>query len=543
MSTPIIDGEVFSRMLMNGAAVLSAHVDELNSLNVFPVSDGDTGSNMMKTMESGLNEIHREPQTDSLGEVSRRFASGVLLGARGNSGVILSQIFAGINEGLSGIDSADFGQITGAYRRGIETAYAAVQNPTEGTILTVFRESTEYAASKEEECSGLEDFFRFHLDEAERSLAATKEILPVLKEADVVDSGAAGYMYIAEGMFEALCGKQAGEMRPVQAPVENVHIERFTRDSVLEFGYCTEFLLRLTTAKVDIDSFNIQKIRDELTELGGESIVAYQQEDIVKVHVHTFTPGKILDRMQTYGEFLTVKVENMMLGHTGSKRQKEQNTKPYSIVATASGDGLAGLFSELGADTVLREESPSTKDFLEACRLCEASEIFVFPNHKNSFLAAQQAAKLLPEKHIRIIETKNDIQGYSALSVMTPGIMDMDDLEESAKRAAETVVDGEVTAAIRDAQIDGMTVHLGDYIARSNGKLVAVAGTPEEAVLKLLAGTDMECYELLTLFTGKEVTEKSCESLVTELRELYPECEITVREGGQEVYDYYIALE
>ena len=543
MSTPTIDGELFAQMLSSGAAALNAHTYELNSLNVFPVSDGDTGTNMMRTMESGLSEIHREPLPLSVSEASQRFANGALLGARGNSGVILSQIFAGINEGLSGLTSADLTQIAAAYKRGIETAYAAVQEPTEGTILTVFRESTEYAAAKQEECAGMEDFFRFHLDEARRSLAATKDLLPVLKEADVVDSGAAGYLYLAEGMYDALCGKQVEAIRPVDEPKETIHIERFTRDTVLEYGYCTEFLLRLTTAKTDIESFDMQQVRDQLTAMGGESIVAYQQGDIVKVHVHTFTPGKILDRMQAYGEFLTVKVENMMLGHTEENKPKEKSIKPYAVVAAVSGDGLARVFKELGADQVLITDSPSTKDFLDACEKCEAKEILVLPNHKNSFLAAQQAAKLLPDKNIRVIETKNVVQGYSALSVLTPGITDMDALEESAKRAAASVIDGEVTVAIRDAEMSGLIVHEGDYLAKSGGVIAAVAKTPEEAVLKLLQDNDMDLCELLTLFTGKNVSEDRCEALVMQLQELYPECEITVREGGQEVFDYYLALE
>ena len=547
MSTSAVNGAVFARMLLGGAAVLADHVDELNAMNVFPVSDGDTGTNMMKTMEGGLAEINREPLPDGVGTVAARFADGALLGARGNSGVILSQIFAGIREGLSGLSSADMGEITSAYRRGIETAYAAVQNPAEGTILTVFRESTEYAADKLAECSGMEDFYRFHVNEAKRSLAATKEILPALTEADVVDSGAAGYLYLAEGMYEALCGKQIDAPLSALSPRESqetVHIERFTRDSVLEYGYCTEFLLRLTSAKTDVDTFDVSTVTGALEELGGESVVAYKQGDVVKVHVHTFSPGKILDRMQTWGEFLTVKIENMMLGHTETARPSgTRSEKPYAVVAAASGDGIARLFSELGADQVLTKTSPSTEDFLEACRRCESADILVFPNHKNSFLAAEQAAKLLPEKKIRVIETKNDMQGYSALSVLTPGITDVDALENSARRAAEDVVDGEVTAAIRDAEIGGLSVRRGDYLARCRGTFTAAAATPEEAVLRLLRENDAEDCELLTVFKGKDVPAECCEELEKQLRETYPELEITVRDGGQEVYDYYLALE
>ena len=543
MNTELIDGELFARMLSGGAAVLSAHASELNAMNVFPVSDGDTGTNMTKTMEGGLSSVGSGTVCESIGEVSGRFAEGTLLGARGNSGVILSQIFAGINEVLSGLSRADLSQFAAAYRHGIETAYAAVQNPAEGTILTVFRESTEYAVSRMEDCSGLEDFFRFHIDEAKRSLASTKEMLPVLKESDVVDSGANGYLYIAEGMYEALCGTLNEVPDEVKDSENVIHIERFTRDSILEYGYCTEYLLRLTTLKTDIENFDLKTIREELACMGGESVVAYQQGDIVKVHVHTFTPGRILDRMQNYGEFLTVKVENMMLEHTETECKKEQADKPYSVVAAASGDGMADLFSDLGADQVIREENPSTNDFLEAFRLCGSGNILVFPNHKNSFLAAQQAAKLIQGKDIRIIETANDVQGYSALSVLTPGIRDMDALECSARRAAEDVIDGEVTAAIRDAVIDGLSIHRGDYIARCRGKFAAVAQTPEDAVLRMLESGDAEDCELLTVFKGRSVSGERCDALADQLRKLFPECEITVCEGGQDIYDYYLALE
>ena len=543
MSISVIDGKVFTQMLIGGTAVLANHAEELNALNVFPVSDGDTGTNMRRTMEGGLSQIRREPIPQSIGAVSGRFAAGTLLGARGNSGVILSQIFAGINEILTGLETADLSILASAYRRGIETAYAAVQNPTEGTILTVFRESAEYAANLSAECSCIEDFFRYHIEKAKISLASTPELLHVLKEANVVDSGAAGYLYIAKGMYEALCGEPIEMPSIINEPEEPVHIERFTRDQVLEYGYCTEFLLRLTTSKVDVDAFDMQKIQDDLKELNGESIVAYRQDDVIKVHVHTFTPGRVLDRMQTYGEFLTVKIENMMLGHTQSTQENNKPAKPYSIVATASGDGMAALLSDLGADQVICSDSPSTEDFFEACRRCETRDVFVLPNHKNCFLAADQAAKLLPQKKIRVIQTQNDAEGFSALSVMTPGIVDMDALLSSAERAAQDVITGDVTAAIRDAQIDGVTIRCGEYLARKKGSLVAVAPLPEEAVLQFLANVDIMSCELLTLFCGKTVTPDRREELAERIGDLYPDLEVTVYEGGQDVFDYYIALE
>lgn len=545
MNTQTIDGKCYVRMLLGGAALLAAHVEELNALNVFPVSDGDTGSNMLKTIEGGLAELDKESLT-SIGDLSKLFAQGVLLAARGNSGVILSQIFAGINEGLQDFEDVSARELGRAYKKGITKAYAAVQNPTEGTILTVFRQSTEYAMASLTEESTVDDFFRLHIEEARRSLAATKEMLPVLAEADVVDSGAAGYLYIAEGMYNALSGAAVSYEYSQTKEKNTVNINLFTRDSVLEYGYCTEFLLRLTTAKVDPDNFEIGTVLSVLEELKGESIVAYQQGDIVKVHVHTFSPGEVLARMQAFGEFLTVKVENMSLGHSESKRTKPKNNKKFSLVAVASGDGVSALFTQMGVDQIVsggQTANPSIEDFLEAFENCDTKDIIVFPNNKNILLAAKQAAEICKTAKIHIVETKNLMQGYSALSVITPGITDMDALIASAQRAADDVIDGEITKAVRDANVDGFSIKCGDYIAISQGKIVAAANNSEKAVLKLLETVDTDLCEIITLFVGKKVSAEQRAELTEQIKELYDECEVVVYEGGQDVYDYYLAIE
>jgi len=547
MSTRMIDGACFARMLLGGAALLASHAEELNAMNVFPVSDGDTGTNMSRTMEGGLSQLE-DASGEALADVSGLFARGVLLAARGNSGVILSQIFAGINEGLSSCGEVSAAELARAYKKGIAKAYAAVQNPTEGTILTVFRESTEYAAEGLTEDSTAEDFFRLHVEEARRSLAATKELLPVLAEAGVVDSGAAGYLYIAEGMYGALSGEQTDfEPRRHREPGgAEVDIDRFTRDSRLEFGYCTEFLLRLTTAKVDPDTFDIKTVLDMLEELGGESVVAYKQDDIVKVHVHTFTPGAVLARAQEFGEFLTVKVENMSLGHSETAAAQPEKKKKYAVVAVAMGDGMAALFSQMGADRVIAcspSSNPSTEEFLEAFRACAAEEIIVLPNHKNIILAARQAAELFGASRVHVVESRSMMQGYSALSVITPGITDMEALAESARRAAQSVTDFEVTRAVRDASIDGKTVKSGDYIAISEGKIAACAGSAEDAVMDMLETLDADLCEIITLFAGKNVTAERRAGLTERLKESFGELEVTVYEGGQDVYDYYVAVE
>ena len=543
MSTKTIDGKCYARLLIGGAAMLSIHAKELNALNVFPVADGDTGTNMLKTLEGGLSAVEKE-SAESIGEFSKKFSRGVLLSARGNSGVILSQIFAGINEVLKAQALADVSILANAYRKGIERSYAAVQNPTEGTILTVFRESTEYAVENMSENSTLEDFFRLHIEEAKRSLAKTKNILPALAEADVVDSGAAGYLYMAEGMLRALEGHEVNYDLTECKEENTVNIDLFTRDSILEYGYCTEFLLRLTTSKVNPDSFDVSHIISRLTELGGESIVAYKQDDIIKVHVHTFSPGEILAEMQRFGEFLTVKVENMNLGHT--EKEKKNQKKDFAVVAVAQGDGMSALFRQMGAERIVsggQSANPSIEDFVEAFKGCCAKDIIVLPNNKNILLAARQAADLYTDAIVHVINTKNIAQGYAALSVITPGIKDINSLITSAERAAEGVIDGEITCAVRDAVVDGKRISMGDYIAISGGNIVAVEDTPESAVLSMIGATDIDFGEIITLFVGNRVSTQKRAELTEKLKELYDEYEITVYEGGQEVYDYLVAVE
>lgn len=548
MNTKTIDGKCFAHMLEGGAAQLAVHKDELNALNVFPVADGDTGTNMLHTIEGGLESLSADKV--GIGEVAQAFSQKTLLSARGNSGVILSQIFAGIAEGLDGCESADAKRLADAYIRGITRSYASVMNPTEGTILTVFRESTEYAAEHIDKTSSVEDFFKLLIKEARRSLAATKEILPALAEADVVDSGAAGYLYIAEGMYNALNGEELPKYKPsATTGKQNVNIELFSRNDKLKFGYCTEFLLRLTVDKVDPDSFDIKEALSALEELGGESVVAYKQDDILKVHVHTFTPGAIMTRMQSFGEFLTVKIENMELGHAEEIKptpKKTKSTKPFSVVAVATGDGISALFTHMGAEHIIsggQTANPSIEEFVKAFEKCESRNIIVLPNNKNIILAARQAAEVYKDASVRVVETKNLMQGYSALSVINPGITDVDMLVSSAERAAGDVVDGEITKAVRDAHADGFDIKNGDYMAISEGKIIATAKSCEDAALKMLESVNTDMYEIISLFVGKDVTDNARAELTEKISELYPDLELSVYEGGQEIYDYLIAIE
>ena len=546
MNTKILDGKTLRRMLIGAAETIRANTAEINDLNVFPVPDGDTGTNMTKTVEGGIAEIS-SLSDPTVSDVSGKFAHGSLLGARGNSGVILSQIFAGIAEGLSNCDTATVTDIANAYRLGIAKSYGSVVNPTEGTILTVFREATEYAATRVCDDTAVEQFLADHIDEAKRSLLRTKDILPALKEADVVDSGGAGYLYIVSGMYAALTGDSVSEVyqfssdEGATAPVD---MNGFTRDSVLEFGYCTEFLLRLQTSKVDPDSFDVKTIISYLESIGGESIVAYKTDDVVKVHVHTFDPGLVLLEMRKYGEFLTTKIENMSLQHSETKSKKRT---PLAVLAVASGDGMAALFRSMGADGIIsggQTNNPSAEEFIRAFDEAAADKIIVLPNNKNIFLAVKQAAEMYEQSEIYIVPTESLMQGYSALSVMAPDPNNIDVAIKSATSAAKGIIDAEITYAVRDASVNGREVRKGEFMAISAHDIKATAKSAEEALLALLDSTDdLDDYEIINVFAGASVDDESRAAITEQIEEKYPDHEIIVYKGGQEVYSYLVAIE
>ncbi len=546
-----IDGRLLRRMLIGAAETIRQHCSQINDLNVFPVPDGDTGTNMTKTIEGGIAEISAL-DSEKVSDVSCKFTHGALLGARGNSGVILSQIFSGIEEILSKCEVATVDDFVKAYKNGIVKAYNSVVNPTEGTILTVFREATDFAAANLDEGSGVDDFLRLHIEEAKRSLARTKELLPVLKEAGVVDSGGAGYVCIATGMYEALTGEVnsfdeysfSGSSDGI-APAK-VEIDAFTRDSVLEFGYCTEFLLRLQTSKCDPDKFGVDVVIGYLESIGGESIVAYKIDDVIKVHVHTFDPGLVLNEMRKYGEFLTVKIENMSLQHNETEKVVKERA-PLAVLSVASGDGMAELFCSIGADGIVsggQTNNPSAEEFIISFRDANADNIIVLPNNKNVYLAAKQAAELYEDARIYIIPTESMMQGFAALSVITHEADNIDSVVNSAQRAAKSVLGIEVTHAVRDAVIGGVEVKRGEYMALADHSIKATAKTAEDALLSALQnGVDMDEYEIVTLFVGKSVSEEERVGITERLNEEYPMHDIVIYNGGQEVYNYLVALE
>ena len=553
MEIRVIDGNTFRRMLCGGANGIRTHIDEINELNVFPVPDGDTGTNMSRTIDSGVLKISGNEDA-TLNNVATEFAKGSLFGARGNSGVILSQFFAGICEGLADKHTATVYELSEAYIEGVKRSYSAVTNPVEGTILTVFRESAEYAKENLTDDSTLEDFLKLNIEQAERSLVKTKEILPVLTEADVVDSGGAGYLCIAKGMYASLMGEnESSELitDSKQEAVSKINYDLFTADTVLEYGYCTECLVRLQNSKTDIEAFDAQAFASELEVLGCNSIVAIKDGDVLKMHAHTMTPAVILTLCQKYGEFLNVKIENMCLQH--SEKESEEQKKPkrvhkrYGVVTVSTGDGMKALFEDLGADVIIdggQTGNPATEQFLDAFGELDADYILVLPNNSNILLTARQAAELWDGGNITVIPTKTIPEGYAALSVFNSSVEDLDDQISDLLAAKDAVVSGELTVAIRDSVIGGVSVKEGEYIGILGGELVASNPSPTEAMKEMIEKTDdLDDREIITLFVGENVDDVARVAMTEIIEDSFPDHVLEVRIGGQKVYDYLVAIE
>ena len=442
MATYELNGALFADMVRGGAGNLRANAKVVNDLNVFPIPDGDTGDNMSLTMAGG-DAVLRDIASDSISYIAEKLAGGMLLGARGNSGVILSQLFAGIAKGLSGVERADAAALGNAFKAGVKQAYAAVMTPTEGTILTVAREATDYAVARITPQTTLEEFFSDFIREMRASLKRTPDLLPILKESGVIDSGGAGLVYVIEGMSKILHGETV-DAAP-EAPASKVStpdLSAFTADSEMTFGYCTEFLLQLQNSKVDADGFPAQKIANELAAMGGESIVCFKTGTVIKVHVHTMTPGSVLAHCQKYGEFLTLKVENMALQHSEAsvenrfeaKKPAKQEHKAFGVVAVASGEGIKDTFLSLGADVIVeggQTMNPSSEDFLAAFEEVNADTVFVLPNNSNIVLTARQAAGLYQNADVRVLNSKTVGDGYAALTMLDFESGDADAIEQA----------------------------------------------------------------------------------------------------------------
>lgn len=533
-------------MLIGGAANLKNYVAEINELNVFPVPDGDTGLNMSKTIEGGVAKI-KGGEFNSVNELFEEFVHGALFSARGNSGVILSQIFKGIQVGVSKLDVVNAVGFAHAFEEGVKYSYSAVDCPVEGTILTVFREATECAVKNVTEETSIEDFLKTYIEQAVKTLAKTKDILPQLKEAGVIDSGGAGYLRIVEGFYKALTGEEiAVTVDDVYEPQQELDFSAFTRDSVMVYGYCTELIIRLQTAKTDVDNFDVNLIKDELKALGGDSIVAYVDGDVVKVHVHTLNPGNVLNVCQKYGEFLHLKIENMTLQHEETIATKTEEKKNIAVVTVANGDGLINLFKQLGADGVVnggQTGNPAAGDFIKVFDTISAENIIVLPNNGNIILAAEQAAELYDKAKVTVIPTKTMQQGYCALSVVSD-CEAFDDLVSDIKAVISGVTSYEVTYAVRDAIVNGVEVKKDEFMCISDGKLVSAGYTKVNVLMEALANTEeIEDKEILTVFYGKNLSDNEKNRFRNAVEENYPDLELIEYDGGQDVYSFLAAVE
>ena len=548
METRTMDGILFANMIRGGAASLSANRQLVNDLNVFPIPDGDTGDNMFMTIDSGVSALE-EKNNASLGHTASTAAKGMLLGARGNSGVILSRIFAGISQGLEGVDSADVVLLDKAFESGISEAYRAVSVPVEGTILTVYKDAVHYAGSQIKTDTTLESYFDNFLEELRRSLQRTPELLDVLREAGVVDSGGAGFIYIAEGMLLALKGQMLTQEK-TQKPAKAVDYSLFDENSVLTYGYCTEFLLRLQKAKGDPEQFDLEAFKDYLN-LVGDSVVAFQEGTIVKVHVHTMKPGEVLSYCQQYGEFLTTKIENMTLQHNEHTLHQQMEPprlphKTYGFVSVAAGQGIKEVFVSLGCDVVVdggQSMNPSTEDFLSAFRKINADHILVYPNNSNIILTAQQAASLYQEAKVDIIPTKTIGEGYAAISQLDTEKKDIPTILAEQQEIISGVVTGIVSQSVRDTEQNGLTICKDDYIGFVGDTIYQTAADKNAALLALAADLHLERYDIALIICGASVTPKESEAVYQAFQQRYPQTETYMIDGQQPIYDYILTLE
>ncbi len=543
-TTQTIDGIKFAEMLRAGAAELQACVEEINDLNVFPIPDGDTGSNMLLTIMGGVEALNVD--VEDIASVSRTAADGMLLAARGNSGVILSQLFDGIAKGLSGASTATVQHLALAMHSGVRSAYDAVLKPTEGTILTVARCAAEN--SEHHSVNNPTSYLAAYITEAKKTLERTPDMLPVLKKAGVIDSGGAGLVRILEGMYKVLCGEDYN-LADLQfhEKKESLDFDKFTADSVLEFGYCTEVLLRLQNSKTDVEGFDVGVVTDFLQTV-GDSVVAFKTGSILKIHVHTETPDKVLAFCRQYGEFLTVKIENMSLQHNNTVEEDEPQVplRKYGVVAALSGDGIKEMFRERGVDVIVdggQSMNPSAEDFIHAFRQVHAEHIFVLPNNGNVVMAAEQAAKMYTGADIRVLPCKTVGEGYAVLSMMNPDEPDVEQLTQDLKDAMVGVVTAEVSHCIRDAEMEGVALHVGDYIGVCGKTLLATSPNRFDAVLNTVENLKMSSYDICLILQGADADGEEAELLTSRLQQTYRGKEFYLVHGMQDVYDYILILQ
>jgi len=550
MSTFKIDGSLFKQMIINGAVNLENNADRIDQLNVFPVPDGDTGTNMKLTFNSGAKEI-ANLDSNSVSEIAKKLSRGLLMGARGNSGVILSQLFRGFAMGVEGYDIIDTVIFAKALKRGVETAYKAVMKPVEGTILTVSRESAEEANLIAKPELSFEELMSRLVQEAKRSLSRTPNLLPVLKEVGVVDSGGAGLVVLYEGFEKAILGEKLTLDVSKQRTTESAQAA-FKTEEIL-YTYCTEFILQLDKEKTRVNPFTEQRLSNYLLSI-GDSLVVVQDDDIVKVHVHTNEPGNALNFAQKYGEFIKLKIENMKEQHstivnethfTESVKEVEKEKKEYGIIAVCSGEGLANIFKEMGCDYIIsggQTMNPSSEDFIQAIKAVNAKNVIILPNNSNIIMAANQAASVTEGVEVRVVPTKTIPQGYSSLLIFNPTV-DVETNYQAMLAQMKEVKSGQVTYAVRDTQYNGLKINKNDYMGIYEKHIVTSSPSRLETTLKLLDEIIDEDTEIVTIFYGEDVDETEVEKISEYIDENYKDVELEILEGNQPVYSYIIAVE
>lgn len=555
-----LSGSLFKKMVTNGAINLKNNHQEINHLNVFPVPDGDTGTNMQMTMMAGIKEVNNL-NSKSIVDVSKILSRGLLMGARGNSGVILSQFFRGVYSEIAKIKngSATVDEFITALVGGYQMAYRAVMTPVEGTILTVVREAAEQVLRERKNLRSIEDVLQCYLTQAKVSLDRTPDLLPVLKQAGVVDSGGAGFIKIIEGMLLAAQG-QLLALEQEQA-VEHHHEEGFQGRNIenvdIQFGYCTEFIVKLHNQE-DFDQDNLRNILLSM----GDSLVLVQDEELVKVHVHTNQPGVAITLGQKYGDLQTMKVENMRIQHEGvvqslgHDHNHEAEAKPdfqpvkkekttYGVIAVCFGDGIKQAFKELGVDYIIdggQTMNPPTEEFVKAVEAVNAENVIILPNNSNVILSAEQTVNLCEGTNVRVLKTKSIGQGYASLMVFD-STRELDDNLESMSEIISNMKTAELTYAVRDTEMNGVKIKNGDFIGIQGKNILVSLPDRISAIKELLAKTIDENSEIVTVFFGKDVSENEAKLVKGYIQELNEDLEIEMINGKQDIYAYIIAVE
>ena len=553
MAVKALNAELLSRMVIAGAQNLDLKKDWINELNVFPVPDGDTGTNMTMTIMSAVREINALSEIN-MKDLCKAVSSGSLRGARGNSGVILSQLFRGFTKTVRDRQDIDIALIADACERAVETAYKAVIKPKEGTILTVAKGMAEIARKLEGSQMSLEEYMSAVLDYGREVLARTPDMLPVLKEAGVVDSGGQGLIVVLEGAYEALLGREIkGAAEPADKKESAGAAVPAQQEEEIKFGYCTEFIIDLVCP---VSETEVTAFRSFLESL-GDSIVLVPDSDLIKVHVHTNDPGKVITRALTFGSLSSIKIDNMRLEHQEkvirdseklSKLQKIGITEPpkqIGFISVCAGEGFSEIFRGLNVDVVIeggQTMNPSTEDLLNAIDQVNAENIFLFPNNKNIIMAANQARELVQEKNIIVIPTKTVPQGISALLSFDPECT-LEENQEAMKDMMTHVHTGEVTYAVRDTHIDNTEIHQGDIMAVGDDGLLSVGTEIHDVAVNSVERMMFEGAELISVYYGKEFSEENAGRLAQTLSEKYPECDVEVENGGQPVYYCILAVE